>query len=44
MYFISKFEKRNLFVSDSRSLSLLAKSMSSTYGIRKLYFPFLNFA
>jgi hypothetical protein len=44
MYFISKFEERELSISASRSLSLLAKSMSLTYRTRKIYFPFLDFA
>jgi hypothetical protein len=35
MSFISKFEDRNFFVSASRFLSPLAKSMSSTYKTRK---------
>ena len=42
MSFISKFEERKLSVSASRSLSLLAKNMSSTYKTRKIYFPFLR--
>ena len=36
--FISKFEERKLSVSASRSLSLLAKNMSSTYRTKKIYF------
>jgi hypothetical protein len=44
MSFKSKFEDRNFFVSVSRVLSLLAKSMSSTYRTTKIYFSFLNFA
>jgi hypothetical protein len=40
MSFISKFEERKLSVFASRSLSLLAKNMSSTYRTKKIYFLF----
>ena len=42
--FKSNFEDKNFFVSTSRLISLLASKISSTYRIRKTYFPFLNFA
>jgi hypothetical protein len=41
---ISKLEDKNLLVSSSRLTSLLASRISSTYMIRKINFPFLNFA
>ena len=41
---ISKFEDKNFVVSSSRLTSLLASKISSTYKIRKIYFPFLNLA
>jgi uncharacterized membrane protein YsdA (DUF1294 family) len=42
MRFISKIEKRNLFVSASKFYSSLANSMSSTHKTRKIYFQVLN--
>jgi len=42
--FISKFENKNIFVCCSRLTSLLASKISYTYKIKKIYFPFFNFA
>jgi hypothetical protein len=42
--FMSKFEDKNFFVSHRRLTSLLASRISSTYKIRKIHFPLLNFA
>jgi hypothetical protein len=37
-------EDKNLLFSSSRLTSLLARRMSSTYKIRKINFPLLNFS